>query len=482
MNFRKLINALCSFKTFFTILLTLITTATLAHEKPRLIVLTDIGGDPDDQMSLIRLMTYANQFDIEGLVATTHGRDGAVEPEYIRRIVAAYGKVRDNLNLNEPGYPRAAELDSVTVKGLPIENMEAVGPGMDSEGSELIIRAVDKADDRPVWVTVWGGPSVLAQALWKVQDTRPPREVRKFVAKLRVYAISDQDNTGPWIRAAFPELFYIVTPGVNSGGGFHHATWIAIGGDRFHGRFGGADYSLVTNEWLDVNVRAKGPLGELYPRWKFMMEGDTPSFFNLINNGLSNPERPDWGGWGGRYELYQPKTEKWFLMPEVRPIWTNVQDEVLGNDGEWHTTNHATIWRWREHYQNDFAARMDWTIKPYKDANHPPVVKLDHPAYLTAKKGETVELSATATTDPDGDELTYHWFNYEEPGTRAMSNSRTGVKHEVIDADKAKASIVVKTSRVMPPGTGTMHFIVAVTDNGTPRLTRYQRVIIEVTE
>ena len=213
-----------------------------------------------------------------------------------------------------------------------------------------------------------------------------------------------------------------------------------------------------------------------------MMEGDTPSFLNLVNNGLSVPERPDWGGWGGRYELYTPRTEKWFLEPETRPIWTNVQDEVLGKDGEWHTTNHATIWRWREAYQNDFAARMDWTIKPYEQANHPPVAKLDHPAYIQARQGEKVELSAHASSDPDGDPLSFHWFCYEEPGTRRMSNSRSGDKHDIVGFDQARASLTVKTSRVMSPGTGTMHIILAVTDHGTPRLTRYQRVIIDVIE
>ncbi|MEQ8554826.1 MAG: DUF1593 domain-containing protein [Cyclobacteriaceae bacterium] len=467
---------------FGMIFLFLIAVTSLAQEKNRLVVLTDIGGDPDDQMSMVRLMTYANHVDIEGLIATPHGGNNAVEPFYIERIVEAYGEVRDNLEKHEPGFPTAEYLKTCISKGLELDGMDAVGKGKDSEGSDLLIKVVDKEDTRPVWVTVWGGPNVLAQALWKVRETRSKKELDEFVSRLRVYAISDQDNSGPWIRKEFPELFYIVTPGVNAGGGFHHATWIAIGGDKFHGRFDGADFSLVTNEWLERNVREKGPLGAMYPHWEFMMEGDTPSFLYLINNGLNNSERPDWGGWGGRYELYTPKMEKWFLEPETRPIWTNVQDEVMGVDGEWHTTNHATIWRWREHYQHDFAARMDWTIKSYEDANHPPVVKLDHPAYIKAKQGERVELSATASSDPDGDALSFEWFCYEEPGTRRMSNSSTGVKHDIVAFDQPKAWLTVKTGRVMPPGTGTMHIILAVTDHGSPRLTRYQRVIIDVEE
>ena len=120
-------------------------------------------------------------------------------------------------------------------------------------------------------------------------------------------------------------------------------------------------------------MRRKGPLGKEYPHWEYLMEGDTPSFLNLINNGLSDHDHPDWGGWGGRYEFYTPRRQKWFLQDETRPFWSDADDEVIGKDGHWYDTNHATIWRWREAYQNDFAARMDWTIKSYEEANHPPV-------------------------------------------------------------------------------------------------------------
>ena len=444
-------------------------------KKPRLFVLTDIGGDPDDTMSMVRLMTYSNQIDIEGLVAT-HNSLG-VFPEAIEKVVDAYGRVRANLEVNEPGFPDAAFLRSRIWRGSSEAGLLAIGAGKDSAGSDALIRAVDNADARPLWVTVWGGPTTLAQALWKVKNTRSKAELAQFVAKLRINAISDQDTTGPWIRKNFPDLFYIVSPGST----FHFSTWIGIGGDYFHGRFSGADWTLVSNEWLDRNIRSKGPLGAEYPRWKFMMEGDTPSFLNLIDNGLSEPEHPDWGGWGGRYELYTPRMRKWFFEPETRPIWTDAEDEVLGTDGRWYTSNYATVWRWRDAYQNDFAARMDWTIKPYADANHPPVVKLATPPFVKAAPGQRVDLSAAGTTDPDGDALSYRWFVYEEPGTRSMSSSDSGVKLEVKNFDQPQAWLTVKKDRVVAPGIGTIHVILAVTDHGVPRLTRYSRVIIDVT-
>lgn len=448
-----------------------------AGEKLRVIVLTDIENEPDDAMSLVRFLTYSNQWDVEGLIATTSVHQKRELATWrIKEIVNAYGKVQPNLLKHEKGYPTAKYLLSVVKEGRPDYGMHAVGEGMDSEGSELIISSLERDDDRPVWVLVWGGPNCLAQALWKIKATRTPEEVDRLVAKLRVYTISDQDDSGPWIRKNFPGLFYIVSPGYHKFGGYHYGTWSGISGDKFHGRFAGADFTLVDNPWLDENIRCKGPLGAQYPFMKYLMEGDTPTFLYLVDNGLGNTERPDWGSWGGRYEYYQPRTERWFIEPETRPIWTDAQDEVMGIDGSWHTSNKATIWRWREAYQNDFAARMDWTVNDYKNANHPPVVKLSSPKEITAKVGDRVELSAEGSSDPDGNELSYSWFYYPEPGTFNIATARKGNPLKIENADQAKAWFIVpKTERK-----GTMHIIVAVTDNGKPALTRYERVIVTV--
>jgi hypothetical protein len=466
-------------RSFFLFVLTLVlSVSSVLAQKPRVIVFTDIENEPDDAMSMVRFLTYSNQWDVEGLIATTSvHQKNKVAAWRIREIVEAYGKVRDNLEKHESGFPRAEYLLSIIKEGTTDYGMTAVGKGHDSPGSELIIKAVDRDDPRPVWVPVWGGPNVLAQALWKVKATRSAAALNKFVLKLRVYTISDQDDSGPWIRKTFPDLFYIASPGFHALGGYHHATWTGISGDNFHGRFAGADFSIVDNPWLDQNVRNKGLLGAQHPHTKFMMEGDTPSFFNLINNGLSDPEHPDWGGWGGRYEFYTPPFRKWHLEKETRPFWTDAEDEVLGIDAKWHTSNKATIWRWRSAYQNDFAARMDWTIKPYNEANHPPVPKVNHPNRLTAKAGERLDLSAEGSTDPDGNSLNYEWFYYGEPGTFTLSTARTGTPLKIEDANKEKAWFTVPARFGKA---GTMHIILAVTDTGKPTLTRYQRVIITI--
>lgn len=445
-------------------------------EKPRVFVLTDIENEPDDAQSLVRFLTYSNHWDVEGIVATTScwQRDTTAEWR-IHEIVDAYDKVLKNLDIHEPGYPSYAYLKSIIKKGVPRFGMSGVGEGQDSDGSEWLIRVLERGDERPLYIQAWGGANVLAQALWKMERTKTPAELEAMIQKMRVYTISDQDDSGPWIRKHFPNLFYIVSPGYqeNGGGQYHYATWSGISGDRFHGRFDGPDFTIVDNPWLDEHIRNNhGPLGAEHPHTEYLMEGDTPSFLGLVNNGLNNPEHPNYGGWGGRYELYIPPFKKYMYEPETRPIWTNTQDEVYSElTGRYHTSNHATIWRWREAYQHDFAARIDWSnTANYADANHPPVAKLGHPNELLVKSGDTVTLSGAGSSDPDEDELTYHWFFYPEVGTLNAADFK--LEHP----DRQETTFIApKTDKAK-----TMHFILEVTDNGQPSLTRYQRVIVNV--
>lgn len=446
-----------------------------ASNKPRVFVLTDIENEPDDAMSFVRFLTYSNQFDIEGIVATTSCWQRTKTAEWrLHEIAEAYGKVRDNLEIHEKGFPTEAFIHSVIKKGLPVFGKEGLGEGKDSEGSDWLLKSMLKNDTRPLYIQAWGGTNVLAQALWKLQRTESESTIEKVILKLRVYAISDQDDTGPWIRKTFPTLFYIVSPGYeeNGGGQYHFATWSGISGDIFHGRFLGADTALVRNNYLDEHVRkSHGALGEKYPQIEFLMEGDTPSFLGLINNGLNNPEHPNYGGWGGRYELYIPFYKKYMYEPETRPIWTDTQDEVYSEiTNSFHTSNHATIWRWRKAFQNDFFARMDWCIaKNYTNANHPPSVLLKHPNEITVKSGSEVVLSGDAA-DPDHNVLSYHWFYYKEVGSLNASSFALQKPN-----NKEVKFIAPSVSQ-----SKTMHFILEVSDRGTPSLTRYQRVIVHV--
>ncbi len=128
------------------------------------------------------------------------------------------------------------------------------------------------------------------------------------------------------------------------------------------------------------------------------------------------------------------------------------------------------MWRWFDAIQNDFASRADWCVKPYDQANHPPVVKLAHALDLKVRAGDSVSLSAKGTTDPDGDALTYRWWQYEDADS---AKSRV----TIADASTPQASFVVPDE----PGKQ-VHIILEVTDNGTPPLVRYQRVVCDIQE
>jgi len=182
-------------------------------EQCRMIVLTDIGNEPDDSQTMCRLMLYSNEIDIEGLIATTSvHRSGEVNPQMISRIVEAYGKVRPNLLLHKTDFPAAESLLKLIKSGSTEYGMKGVGKGMDTEGSEWIIRCIDKDDARPLWITVWGGANTLAQALWKLKNTREKVEVERAIGRLRVYSISDQDDAGWWIRKTFPNCSTSTVP------------------------------------------------------------------------------------------------------------------------------------------------------------------------------------------------------------------------------------------------------------------------------
>jgi len=448
----------------------------------RMIVLTDMEADQDDAQSLVRLMLCANEVDIEGLVVTTstHMRH-ELHPETIRRILDAYARVQPNLLEHDRRYPAAAKMLGLVATGQPDYGMAAVGTGKDTAGSNAIIRALESPDPRPLWVTVWGGPNTLAQALLTLKATHSGAETSRLLAKLRVATISDQDDSGAWIRRTFPDLFYVVSPG-----GYGHSVWAAI-----MDVIDGIDNRTISNAWLRDNIQqGHGPLGAAYPDVAYGMEGDTPSYLPLIPNGLNDAEHPEWGGWGGRFELYTPVTQDLDLTgftggvpiePETRPIWTNASDTFApfqpGEYGRATAAGHRTytgarvsLWRWRDDFQNDFAARIGWTTLAYEKANHPPLVRLAGPDRLTVHSDEVFTLSAEGTTDPDGDSLSYLWFNYTEAGTLKAAIPTIGAEN--IFHMSFKAPVVSKPE--------TAHFILRVTDKGTPRLTRYKRVMVTI--
>jgi hypothetical protein len=442
---------------------------TSAAEKPRLVVLTDIGGDPDDQQSLIRLLLYANEFEIEGLIATASGTPGELKEavtraDLIREIVDGYGKVRDNLANHSAGYPTAALLLERIKSGNRQRGRDFIGQGHDTDGSRWIIATADRDDARPLNIVIWGGQTELAQALWRVREDRGDDGLKNFLARIRVYDIDDQDRIQPWIFENFPDLFYVLaksSPGADKRTG------------AYRGMYLGGNESLTSRKWVDMHVREKhGPLGALYPAdtWtapnphSTLKEGDTPSWFYFLPTGLGDPAHPGWGGWGGRFQVSSPGRK-------AGVVWRDAKDTVGDT-----TDARATVWRWRPAFQADFQARMDWCVKQFDEANHAPVAVLNGHKGLSAveiktKPGQPVQLTAAGSSDPDGDRLSYHWFVYPEAGSYGRSVAIEGSSEMV--------------ASITPPSDAagkTLHVILEVRDNGAPPLTRYRRAVIQVSE
>ena len=412
--------------------------------KPRIIHLTDLGADPDDKQSMVRFLVQSNEFDVEGLVVQTGcWKKSQTNTVMLDEIVDAYGEVLPNLEVHSPDFPSLEYLRSVSVLGQTGYGMAAVGPGLDSDGSELIISAVDEDDNRPVWVTFWGGGNTLAQALWKVRETRSEAEFEEFKSKIRVYDVLGQDNAGTWIAKNFPEILYIRATGVYG--------W------------------QPSDDWLATHIQSHGSLGEKYPDRKYATEGDTPAFLHVLPNGLNNPDEPWHGGWGGRFDREKKAGIRGMSCMEGEDAEYDPY-YMYGNT----SAGAESISRWRPAYDNDFQARMDWSVTTnYSEVNHHPkaVVNGDHTnqiLYITADAGTTVDLNAAGSDDPDEDTISYNWYFYDEPssydGTVSIQNSSSSTAQVAMPSDASDKNI---------------HIILEVTDNGEPTLTSYRRIIVK---
>jgi Protein of unknown function (DUF1593) len=453
----------------------------------------------------------------------------ASDEHFIDNIVDAYAKAYPNLKVHDLGYPTPAELKSKVKWG----NIEFDGDfSKDTDGSNLIKSLLLDDQPGPLYVTAQGGESTIARALKSIyeQYTNTPQwsEIREKVSrKLVIIPSGDQDGTGAgYIRPNWPDV----------------SEWQFEGGPNFgYGaqiRIASQAKEYVSAAWTEENILSRGPLGALYRVWgdgkqmvkgdrtdyfglsgytadqlrqmgymvwmppqekgSFLGEGDDPTFINLIDIGLRAYENPSWGGWGGhlrppnepQIDLFgggvpvpklppdtsgiarglapagsnanAPNTEKKSgppasidfskLMPKISPRTAAISASFFAAA------------------QNDFAARLKWAItSKFNDANHPPKVGIKGPPDVSARPGSTVNLEGEVS-DPDQNAVTVKWWEYNDAGTYPGDitlSAPTSLKTTFRVPDDAKPR-------------QTIHIILEATDDGTPRLTRYQRVVITV--
>lgn len=444
-------------------------------QKPILIVTTDIGQDPDDQQSMVRLLHYANDFQIAGLIANADGNYDHEPPEIrtdiLFTLVEAYEKIYPNLKKVDPAYPIPAELRKVIKSGtsgngrkVPVETY--VGEGKNTEGSDWIIQQVDAAT-RTVNIAVWGGACDLAQALFDVSASRSPEEVEKFISKIRVYFIGKQDSSNQWIIDNYPDLWLVL------GLSYDGNSW----NSSYRGIFLGGDMQSTSPEWLHQNVIGQQVLSDLYPPKAYtqggsknphgaMKEGDTPSFLFFLENGLNQPSRPNFGGWGGRFQQVE------------RNFYRDAEDTVYDlSTRETVTQAKATVFRWRPDIQADLAARVQWGLDLPATINHYPAIQVNQssgkaPLQIHARPGEELILNASLSSDPDGDRLSFEWMLYPEAGSfQDLENVKV-----------SKLNEAQLTLNIPNQETGEIHLILRVKDDAQYPLVSYKRVIITVEE
>lgn len=452
------------------------------EQKTRVIITSD--GEIDDECSLVRFLLYANEWDIEGIVTSSsqyhwHGHNWAGD-DWIEPSLEAYATVYPNLIKHDKNYPTPQYLAEHTFLG----NVETEGEmELITDGSQHIVKVLlDESDNRPVWIQAWGGTNTIARALKTIEEEHP--EKMEYVAnKMRFFFIWEQDKTyQEYIRPHWGK--YNIMTIISDQFEAIAYRWKIAQPKKMHQYYDGT--------WMKENIlNNHGPLTASYKSHTgdedgfidgdFRSEGDSPAFMHTIVTGLGNLDNPDWGGWGGRYVKVRENTwldpvpDKSYEYPAGRWYGSNGWGRSSLREGSNATAEQRSeyfkpIWRWSDAFQNDFAARADWCVKPFSEANHPPVVKLKNTNFLKAKAGAKIKLSAKGTMDPDGDVLSYSWWQYKEAdsyeGEVQILNGSKQVAFTSVPSDVKRGQ--------------TIHLVCEVKDNGVPQLTRYQRIVIEV--
>lgn len=441
-------------------------------ERTRIMVLTD--AEIDDQCSMVRFLLSANEYEVEGIVTTSSqfhwsGHSWAGD-DWLAPFLEAYREVYPMLSQHDRNYPQPDYLDSVSMLGnIKAESeMEEVTPG-----SEHIVKVLlDESDDRPIWFQAWGGMNTLARALKTIEENHP--EKMDYVAsKMRFYFIWEQDNTYQdyilpvWGKYNIPTIlsdqFWAIA-----------YSWRQLLPQE--------QQSYFQPEWIKENIlNGHGALCDIYRarNGRFPSEGDSPSFLYNIKTGLNNEDHPEWGGWGGRYVWVRQQTYA-DPIPVDDPDWVYQEGRyspMLAWAGQNKDASHELILKyyspishWVDAFQNDFAARADWCVMPYEKANHSPVVTIKGSQYRKAKAGETIRINASRSSDPDGDELSFKWWEY------TVADSYRGE----IDLSSEKSSVIKIQIPEDAESGDEIHIVCEVQDSGTPVLTRYARTVIVI--
>lgn len=464
-------------------------------ERPRVIVTTD--GEVDDECSLVRFLLYCNEWDVEAIITSSsqyhwrgHNWSG---DDWMDTVMDAYAEVYPCLVKHDRRYPAPEFLRSRSFLGnVDAEGeMEQITPG----ATRIVEVLLDDGDPRPVWVQAWGGTNTLARALRTIEEEYPER-MEEVASRLRLYNIWEQDSSyrdyilphwGKYgILTIISDQFEAIAYRWHTAQPKENWPWFESGWMKENilsaGPLGAAYRACLEGEWFNPTNVSSTPRPGAFPAvpGDFRSEGDSPSYMYVIPTGMNYPDHPDWGSWGGRYVRVRDNI---WMDPVPDTTWTYPAGRVSSRNTWGRLTLAGTIpstpeqvadyfrpmTRWTQAFQNDFAARMSWTVLTPGEANHEPRVRLLSPVERKVKPGETVSVSVKVR-DRDKDALDIRWWQYSQAGTCPLEVGIDG-------AETAKASVTVPAQA--PSGT-TVHLICEVSDHGTPSLTRYARAILHI--
>ncbi len=466
-----------------------------ALDKARLVILADMGNEPDEEQQMAHMLTCSNEFDLEGLIAVTgkYLRNNP-RPDLFHRLINGYAKVVENLRKHADGWPDPEYLHQITKAGQSKYGIDDVGNGKSSPGSNLLIDVITKNDPRPVYIVINAGSNTLAQALHDYQANHTTEEVDAFIAKLRVFENGSQDNCGAVINHKYPKIHWIRSNYQTYcyGGPSNDGSPDKLGKLGPHTWKPYAYSHIGQHQWaLEHIIAQHGHLGRLFPlrlfgngTLGFLEGGGTIPWMGLVQKGVTDMDHPHWGGWSGRYTREKIKNV-WSRHKDIKPDekayspfyvycdaidqWTDPESGITYNN------EYAPVWRWRRSMFNDQQCRMDWCVKSYEEANHHPIAafngnKDDAIVFLSAKPGDSIQLDASSSTDPDGDQLEYHWWMYKEAGTYPKEIT-------INNANQNNAQTTIPNDA----GGKQIHFILEVKDNNSiASLYDFRRIVINV--
>ena len=461
----------------------------------RLVILVEIGNEHDEMQQMAHMLLNSNEFDLQALIAVTgkwlhpgmkNPYRQKLHPELFHELIDGYEKVLPNLKKHASGWPEADYLRSIVYEGQTGYGVADTGSGKSSAGSKAIADCLKSEDERPLWVVVNAGSNTLAQALLDLEAEVNEERFGQLIKKLRVFENGAKDNAVAWICARYPAIHWIRS---------NYQTY-SYGGPR------GKDMGPHTwkpyayspkgqHEWLKEHVQVgHGALGELYPdrifgnkRYGFIEGGGTIPWLGLVNRGLFSINEPSWGGWSGRFSR-EKVANVWSRHDSVNVdekkggefrVYTEVADAWVNPDGgETLEGNSVPVWRWRKAMYANLQCRMDWCVKSFEEANHHPVAALNGSLrkrilWMPVSPDERIEFDASASRDPDGDELEYRWWIYQEAGTYSGELKVEGAQTE-------RAVLVVPEDASGKQ----IHLISEVRDYSIPSLYDYRRVVIDV--